>query len=189
MANIPNIPNARYIFDFRVMPSLVFHRGAPGLIMALDRSKGAVLADIMNNFYKDFAAEQSFPLGDEPIFSPQDFFAAASHLCGDSYLAIVQMPDDDCEGIIVYYHLIVFELDTPQNVRLFTVERSVLPKELTDLLGVPSADESDDEEDPLRVPPSVLCEILRDGGRANYGEAPRTVPEVLEKLKSIVSGK
>lgn len=158
MKNIPSIPNARYTFDFMVFPSLLFNDHHMGFLGALLKEKETAMANLMNNFYKDYAKQAKINIDDEEIFSQEDFSVIAGNIDKEGPFFIgIDMPMDTCLGIICLKHFILFNKENIKP-RLFTLEKN-------SFLDTP-----------------FLCEVSPKGKHINYGPAPTNGEELLDKL-------
>ena len=176
MSKIPNIPNARYTFDFQVFPNLLFGEHSKAMIYALTQEKEEVVARLMNDFYKDFAKHAKYTLTEEDIFSANDFKIIFGRLDSKGTMLLsIDMPMDTCGGIICMKHMIMFN-SKELKPRLFTIEKSA-SSALDFFASLP-----EDDERRYRTQKNFLCELKSDGKHLNCGYAPEKTEDLLKKL-------
>jgi hypothetical protein len=181
MRNIPFIPNARYDFDFRIMPGLTFTNNSLGFFNALMEKENVVMKDVMEGWYRDCAKNNGINLGEEAIFTESDFEIKIAKISenDDTLCIAIRLPEEDIESIIAVYHIFYIKIaekglivKKPHLlVRHFTIEKSSpanvrMTREMARIYKqeVPS--------------PYHLCELLPNNNRRNYGNAPNDVSNV-----------
>lgn len=173
MANIPNIPDARYTFDFVAFPKMLFDKKSGGaLIAAIIDKKGEIIARMMNDVYMQISKGTKQEIKHD-IFSADDFEVFFGRLDEKGKALIsIKMPDDNCDSIICLRHLIVFDVKKLKP-RLFTVEKSA-PSAL-DFIKTFSNDKN-------VVLKNFLCEVKSNGKHANCGYVPEKEEDLYRKL-------
>ena len=172
MPNIPNIPDARYTFDFVAFPHLLFDKHGKALIAAIIDQKGEIIAKLMNDLYRDVSKGTKQEVKDD-IFTEQDFDVFYGRLDEKGTALIsIKMPDDTCDSIICLRHLIVFDIKK-MKPRLFTVEKSA-PSALGFVKNFMKG-----EDKPLK---NFLCEVKSNGRHANCGYVPEKEEDLYRKL-------
>lgn len=161
MQDIPNIPNARYTFDFSIIPSLLFGKYSKGFIASLTQEKEIIMAKLMNDFYNDIAKHENIKIENKEIFSPSDFKIILEKFSDKGpFMIHINMPTEKCSSIVCLKHFIVFDKNV-KKPRLFTLEVNPF----------------------LKIP--FLCEVNRNGNHSNYGPAPETDDDLIKKIFNI----
>ena len=172
-------PNARYVFDFNVFPTLIFGTHSEKFIRGLIKEREKLIAKLMNDFYKDFATNTNTKFGKKDMFAPKDFRVSFDKLDDKGTMLLsMTMPEDNSGGISYVKHLLVFDMKK-MKPRLFTVEKSDtnMLKMFADMFG----------KEMLENPQNHLCE-LRPNSRSNYGYAPENEEELKKRILEIYMG-
>lgn len=181
---IPDFPNLRYSLDFGLIPSLVFSEDFKDFLFALINSKGEVLADIFNDAYKKYAKENGIDFTDE-IFTVDDFTVINGKSQNNKAMTIVCLPNDTCDGIICHNYVFVFDIETFDNVRFFTIEKN--SNAAIDIMEILSANEEISFNDAIDVVPvAFLCEVFPDN-HLNYGTADKSLSENVKLIQRILA--
>lgn len=171
-----NVPNARYILDFHILPDIVLGDNGHDFIRHIIIGKSEFLAKYFSSVYKEVANMQGLDTGLENFFAPEDFDI---HICrldpkGDEVLLSIKMPAEDIDSIICLEHILYVSIPR-HTIRHFTIERSSLSDiACIERLGAPKE----------YVKP-FLCELKTDRNRANYGRAPEDEGKLIEKIIKI----
>jgi uncharacterized protein YrrD len=180
MRKIPELPNARYYFDFKFMPYAILGPNGTKLVFDIIDSKIDFIIDAMNTIYFKMAAKEGIDIGEGPIFNKGDFSLTIYVPKEIEYLyLILNMPDEEIDSIIADKHIITIRKED-FNIRHFTAEKSSTSsmmqlKELYTKTGVPLE----------RLDDIYLCELLKMG-RKNYGIYHNRLEDIVKKITEIL---
>lgn len=172
------VPSARQLFDYELIPSLVFSEDAGDFISAVIYSDGEVLAEVMEDTYRKVAEEQGISLPEEKLFTRDDFAVVSGNLDEGRVMIIVKLPKPDSEEKSCIFYSFVLHSDGA--IRFFMTEKNT--SAVADAVKLLKEDESlSVEEAAKRAPQTYLRELKADGGIVDCGT-------VEPSMKSTLSG-
>lgn len=182
---VPLVPNARQIFDYELIPSLIFSDDAGDFISAVIYSDGEVLADVMDDTYRKVAEEQGITLSDNKLFTRDDFAVVSGNLDEGRVMIIVKLPEPDSEAKCCMFDSFILHSDGA--IRFFITEKN--QSAVADAVKLLKEDESlSFEEVAKRVPQAFLGELKADGSYVNCGAVEPSMKATLGGIVKALKG-
>ena len=153
------IYNIRSAFDFQYIPSFVFSDDCEDFVIALIKSEGQVLAEIMSDFFVAMFKEEGIEVKKNPIFTKEQFNIISGSVDADTLMVIVVLPPTHSDITTASLYSIVYYANN-QCARLFEV-----------------ASRGDN---------SILCEMQKDTGPINLGDIAAEPRALMNRVLEII---